>query len=157
MFRRFAAWALVAAAVGWGTAILAAPLVRGSRDGDLATRLAALTYVIGAFVCHQRPDRSFHLAGAQLPVCARCAALYWGGAIGVAVWLLRSRTGGSRAINRTLVRRAIFILSVPIAVTLGASAIGMWDADNAFRAISSAPVGVALGALLAAVVLGDLR
>jgi len=162
MICKLAAWALVAATVGWGTAIMAAPLVRGAPQDSLLPRMAGGTYLVGALVCHQRPERSFHVAGAQLPVCARCAALYWGGAIGLVGWLLvRSGGGNLRAagapIKRTLFARAIFILGVPIAVTLATSALGVWDPANTVRAISSAPFGVALGALLAAVILKDLR
>lgn len=60
-------------------------------------------------------------------------------------------------VRRTLFAPTIFILGLPIVVTLATSAVGLWDPANTFRAISSAPFGVALGALLAAVVLGDLR
>ena len=44
---------------------------------------AAGTYLIGGVVCHQRPERSFHLHGVQMPVCARCAGLYLGAGLGV--------------------------------------------------------------------------
>jgi uncharacterized membrane protein len=156
MVRTAVLWALIAVAIGWGAAILAAPLVRGPADRALAPRLAALTYVIGALVCHQRPERSFHLGGAQLPICARCAALYGGGAVGLIGWLL-VRTRISRDVTRRLFMRALLVSSVPIVVTLTTSAIGFWDPANAFRAISSAPFGIALGGLLSAVVLEDLR
>jgi uncharacterized membrane protein len=156
MVRTAILWVLIAVAIGWGTAILAAPLARESADQALTPRLAALTYVIGALVCHQRPERSFHLAGAQLPVCARCAALYGGGAVGLVGWLL-VRIRISRDVTRRLFMRALVVSSVPIVVTLATSAIGLWDPANAFRAIASAPFGIALGGLLAAVVLEDLR
>ena len=59
-------------------------------DGPVALsrgRLPVLTlavYQAGSLVCHQRPERSFHLAGVQLPVCARCFGLYLSGAVGLA-------------------------------------------------------------------------
>src|SRR4051812_3618485 len=43
--------------------------------------LAAGVYGVGHFVCHQLPARSFHLWGAQLPVCARCTGIYLGAAV----------------------------------------------------------------------------
>ena len=43
---------------------------------------AAVMYAAGSFICHQIPERSFHLDGIQLPVCARCFGLYGGGALG---------------------------------------------------------------------------
>lgn len=42
---------------------------------------AAAVYVVGSVLCHQLPERSFHLWGVQLPVCARCLGMYVGGAI----------------------------------------------------------------------------
>jgi uncharacterized membrane protein len=39
---------------------------------------ATWPYAFGALVCHQRPDRSFSLAGNQLPVCERCLAIELG-------------------------------------------------------------------------------
>lgn len=31
-----------------------------------------------SFICHQNPDRSFHLMGRALAVCARCTGVYFG-------------------------------------------------------------------------------
>ena len=48
----------------------------------LWTPLAALLYAGASLICHQLPERSFHLDGAQLPVCGRCFGLYAGGTLG---------------------------------------------------------------------------
>jgi hypothetical protein len=48
----------------------------------------ALTFAVygtGSVVCHQLPERSFHVWGAQMPVCARCAGIYLGAAIAALV------------------------------------------------------------------------
>lgn len=37
-------------------------------------------------VCHQSAERSFHWFGAPLAVCHRCAGLYLGFTLGVALW-----------------------------------------------------------------------
>jgi hypothetical protein len=42
---------------------------------------ALLVYTVGAVVCHQKPERSFHLWAAHMPVCARCTGIYLGAAI----------------------------------------------------------------------------
>ena len=51
--------------------------------------------LIGYSICHQIPERSFHLGGHQLPLCARCTGTYIGVALGfTAIALLRRwRTG----------------------------------------------------------------
>ena len=108
---------LTCAAVTWLTLVLAAPvaLSRG--------RVPALTmavYQAGAQVCHQRPERSFHLAGVQLPVCARCFGLYVAGAVGLVV--------ASRARQRGALARAARILlalaAIPTGVDLAARVAG---------------------------------
>lgn len=30
------------------------------------------------YICHRKPERSFHIKGYQFPVCARCTGLYLG-------------------------------------------------------------------------------
>ena len=80
-------------------ALVAAPLpeqlVRGVRP-----IAAAAVYAAGSLVCHQRPERSFHLAGAQLPVCARCLGLYVGGFVGAIAWVLMAGVGAVNPISR---------------------------------------------------------
>ena len=36
-----------------------------------------------AFMCHQRPDRSFFIKGRQLPLCARCTGILAGYIVGI--------------------------------------------------------------------------
>lgn len=36
-----------------------------------------------AIVCHQRPERSFWIFGAQMAICSRCLGIYLGAAVGL--------------------------------------------------------------------------
>lgn len=153
MFRAGPAWAtaLAVAVSVWSAAIWTAPAATPSGAGG-----AALVYLAGSFVCHQRPERSFHVAGAQLPVCARCASLYTGGALGMLGWML-ARARRRRPVDH---RRALWWLaaaSVPAVVSVSGSITGWWDGTNLLRAAMSMPFGVAVGAVVAAVVARDLR
>jgi uncharacterized membrane protein len=66
-------------AVVWVGALFLAPLIASRPSvGTVAYLASAGIYEVGSFICHQRPERSFHLWGAQLPVCARCAGIYVG-------------------------------------------------------------------------------
>jgi hypothetical protein len=79
--------ALTVVAVLWAAAIVAAPFA--ASHGRLVWMPVA-AYQIGALICHQRPERSFHVAGTQMPVCARCFGLYAAGAAGVLIaWSIR--------------------------------------------------------------------
>lgn len=117
------------------------------------SHLTAFVYVVGSIVCHQIPERSFHLAGVQFPVCARCTGLYVGGAFGVVLWILRR----NRRLGVHDARRALMVTAVPTLVTLATAALGWWDPANALRAVLAAPLGVAAGAVVTAGLTRNLR
>ena len=74
----------VAAAVAWAVLLIAAPFLASRAHASQASSLLILgVYGIGSLVCHQRPERSYHLWTAQMPVCARCAGIYAGAVVGV--------------------------------------------------------------------------
>lgn len=81
--------ALFAATLLWMGVLLAAPIVvaeGASRQSDrLSFRAAGAVYLFGRVICHQRPERSFHWHGVQLPVCARCFGLYAGAVVGAGI------------------------------------------------------------------------
>ena len=58
---------LLAGAALWCASILAAP----------ALSLTPI-YEFFSLICHQQPERSWFLMGQPLPVCIRCAAIYFG-------------------------------------------------------------------------------
>ena len=43
-----------------------------------------------AFMCHQRPDRSFFIKGKQLPLCARCTGILIGYILGIIIAIITS-------------------------------------------------------------------
>jgi len=56
----------------WCLTIISAP---GLQLGEI--------YSFFAMICHQNPERSWHIAGSPLPVCVRCASIYFGFLMGV--------------------------------------------------------------------------
>ena len=134
-------------AVAWAILILAAPWLGAAGSGGGAAWLSAGSYWFGSLVCHQRPERSFHLAGAQLPVCARCTGLYVAGALGVLVgwWGVLSR----RPIEFRSWRLPLVLAALPTMVTV---AVEWWwprATSDALRAAAAAPAGLVAGLLLA--------
>jgi len=118
-------------AIAWVALLLTAPL--------LAAPLAAPLYGIGATICHQLPERSFHLAGYQLPVCARCIGIYLGAAAALTL---------GRAWPRTLVAGS----AIPTAVEVLLESVGAWHPSNVMRMLAGVPLGAAAAALLIAAV-----
>jgi Predicted membrane protein (DUF2085) len=74
--------AFVAASVAWAALLVLTPWVASRpRASDAAAALVLAVYGMGSLVCHQLPARSYRLWSAQMPVCARCAGIYFGAAI----------------------------------------------------------------------------
>ncbi len=119
----------------WAATILVLPVARGSW-------LASVVYQGGRLICHQRPERSFHPAGVQMPVCARCTGLYLSGAAGaLAAWLRHRRDDAApRAARFVLVAAA-----VPMAVSVAGELSGLLPSSNVSRLLSALPLGAAAG------------
>jgi uncharacterized membrane protein len=121
--------------------------------------IVAFAYAVGSVICHQLPERSFFLDGRQLPVCARCTGLYVSGALGFLGWVSVKSTRGWQAIALTP-RAALAIVAgaaVPTAISYFTGVTGVWDGSNLTRAALAVPLGVAAGAVVAAVATKDLR
>jgi uncharacterized membrane protein len=93
---RFCASLLALLAAVGGALVVAGPLLAESGHPEGA----ALVRFFFAPVCHQIPERSFHLLGTPLPVCARCAGVCAGvllaflcAALGVRSRVAMRRTG----------------------------------------------------------------
>jgi uncharacterized membrane protein len=118
-----------------------------------------MAYAIGSVICHQRPKRSFFVAGHQLPVCARCTGLYVSAAVGLLSWWLlkASRRWQPFPIDSRSAVRLIAVAVVPTVVSLATGTLGWWDGSNVTRALLAIPLGLTAGAIVAAVSTKDLR
>lgn len=131
---------LTAGALAWVATILLAAL--GAAHG-MASPFVLLTYQAAGLVCHQRPDRSFHLAGVPLPVCARCFGLYAAAGFGaLAAWL-----GGTRAagLSSRTARVLLGVTAIPTALTVTAEWLGLIHHSSLVRALAALPLGAAAG------------
>lgn len=136
MHNRLAAGLTLGASV-WVAALLAAPYAISARNPVLVA-IASLVYQGAGMICHQRPERSFHLAGVQLPVCGRCFGLYVSGAVGAVVaWFV------SRRISTRDIRLALLVAAIPTALTVSLEFIGLIHPTNLVRAVSALPLGAA--------------
>jgi uncharacterized membrane protein len=125
---------LAVCAAAWIALLVAAPI--------LPVPIAAALYAAGSLICHQRPDRSFHLLSAQLPVCARCTGIYAGAALGVlgAVFFPRLR----RVAADTSARMLLAAGAALTALTLVVEWSGLSPLSNAARFAAGMPLGCAV-------------
>ncbi len=153
--RRLGAQLLLVAATLWAVAIVAAPrAAQVERVANAHPTLAAATglvYLTGSFVCHQRPERSFHAGRVQYPVCARCTGLYLAAPFGLLAALIWGRAADPRGYRRW--RLVLFAALMPTVVSIVLERLG-GPSDTVSRALAALPFGAAAGAFAETVVLG---
>ena len=137
--------ALALAALAWLALLIATPIG--------PTSLATLMYSVGAFICHQIPERSFHLGAFQIPVCARCLGIYTGFAVAACVHVLASSRGSIRWRLTPASARWVFAAgALPTAATLALEWSGVWRGSNIVRAIAGSALGIGVALVVMSVV-----
>ena len=92
-----------------GIALLVVAVILLAPPASLLGKCDAVGYAI----CHRIPERSFHLAGRQLPLCARCTGTYLGALVGFAtMWALGHRRASNLPPTRVIVLLVGFIASM---------------------------------------------
>ncbi len=135
--------AITLVATIWVVLVVTTPLGLARGRAPIVT-LAA--YQIGGLICHQRPERSFHIAGMQMPVCARCFGLYVSGAAGLLfAWISRLRVPGR--VTKLMMATA----AAPITITVALEMIGLISTTNLLRMSTGLPLGFAAGLLVVSV------
>jgi len=119
---------------GWVALLIAAPVLPGWAG--------AVVYGVGSLVCHQIPERSFHFAGFQLPVCARCLGIYLGAFAGAGAMWMRALAQSRVAIASATARRLALVTAIPTLLTLALEMAGIWSPSNVTRAVAGVPLGV---------------
>lgn len=126
---------LTGVALVWVALLVVSPFFPGE---------TGLAYAFAAGICHQRPERSFHLAGVALPVCARCFGLYASGAAGASVaWVLGRRRDAPASVAAT--RLVFAAAAAPTLATVAIEWLGLAHPTNVARALAAVPLGAAAG------------
>jgi uncharacterized membrane protein len=133
----------------WVAAIVVAPLAIASPVPAIA-RAAAVVYAAGGVVCHQRPERSFHIHGRQLVVCARCTGLYLSA---LAAGLL-ALVAGAASMTASRARASLGVAALPTAITVGLELAGTAYPSNVTRMLSALPLGAVSAWLVIATIFG---
>ena len=127
-------WAITATiALALVAMIVGAPILQSSGHPTLASTI----YKIFSFVCHQIPERSFHLAGHQFGVCSRCTGLYTGFAVAALIYPL------ARSLIRTDTprRRWLILAAVPLLIDFSLTYFGVWSNTHLTRFATGALLG----------------
>jgi hypothetical protein len=149
---------LLILSVLWSSALIAIPyLMSRARGNPPVLRSAGVVYLLGSLVCHQRPERSFHPWGIQVPVCARCEGIYLAAPFGIALLLAARRRGSPMLASRRLWQRVVLLACLPTILTLA------WEwttgdmTSGTVRAVAGGVLGATIAATVATVATGELR
>jgi uncharacterized membrane protein len=134
--------AVLAASVAFVAPIVLAPWLRSAGH----PWIAGVLYAGYSTTCHQLPDRSYWLLGSPLAVCSRCASIYAGVLLGLALAPAR----GLRAPMPR--RRSLLAAAAPASADFLLGWLGL--VENSF--LSRGLTGVALGAVSAFYILPGL-
>lgn len=106
-----------------------------------------LLWQIGYAICHQLPERSFFIAGYQLPVCARDTGTMLGFGTVLLFFLV-----GKRWRRSNLPDLAVLIVALAgfalFALDAGSSYLGLRESTNQLRLLSGLLMGFAIGTML---------
>ena len=119
--------------------LLALVIVAAIIGAPLAYRHGYRTFSTGiyetfSFVCHQIPERSFHLAGHKFAVCSRCTGLYSGFAFTALVYPLL------QSLRRTYTPRLfwLFLAALPLAIDFLLGYFNVWHNNHLSRFVTGA-------------------
>ena len=166
--------AFVTASIAWTLALPLTPyLATRAHASAFSAVLVFAVYSIGHLVCHQLPERSFHLWTAQLPVCARCTGIYVGAAAAGLVALVVSarlkpcptsyvgrgfsRAGGFSGAGGAMTTGAARVLLGTAATPTAATLVYEWTTGAVPSNIVRAAAGFWLGAAVAWLVVQATR
>jgi uncharacterized membrane protein len=97
IIRWFVPLAALAAFAGW--IYIAPPGILGKADA------------VGYAVCHRIDERSFHVAGRQLPLCARCSGTFTAAFVGLAFQAIISRKRSDMPLKKFYIPLALFFIA----------------------------------------------
>src|SRR5262245_2115960 len=159
--------AFIVVSIGWFVLIPLATFLAGrsSTNTTAGYGLAFMTYGIGGLVCHQRPERSFHLFGVQMPVCARCLGIYGGAATTAALLWLFAIARNEVSHHESAIswpgfgvaRNALLVSAIPIGITLAYEWTTGDTPANWIRAVSGLSLGAAVAWIVCTVESGHDR
>ena len=127
-------WAITATiALGLVALIIGAPLAQANGHASFALAI----YKSFSFVCHQIPERSFHLLGYKFAVCSRCTGIYSGLAVAALMY------PAARSLKQTETPHLVwlFLAAAPLAIDWLLGYFSIWQNNHASRFSTGALLG----------------
>lgn len=138
IFRRQAwkVWAIsLFVVVVWIGAIVLAP-VAAAND---FTNISAPVYKFFSYICHQMPERSFHIESHQFGVCSRCFGVYFGLLVGFLIYPYARKIDEIEPLPRFW----LFLAMIPIGIDWTLGVFGIWENTHLSRFVTGLILGAA--------------
>ena len=119
----------------WVLLIVAAPVAKANGFTSFSSPL----YHFFSFICHQLPERSFHVAGEQFGVCSRCFGVYFGLIAGFVIYPLWRNIADIEPLPRFW----LFASMIPIGVDWSLTVFEIWENNHFSRFVTGLILGVA--------------
>jgi uncharacterized membrane protein len=116
----------------WVLAIVAPPFLINS--GIAASPI----YTFFSYICHQIPERSFHVLEHQFAVCSRCFGVYFGLLAGIVTYPLWRPVDSIEPLPRFW----LFLSLIPVGIDWTLGVLGIWDNTHLSRFITGLILGV---------------
>ncbi|MBK6750655.1 MAG: DUF2085 domain-containing protein [Acidobacteria bacterium] len=130
------AWAVgLAVVLAFVLLIVAAPVAKANGLADFSTPL----YHFFSYICHQLPERTFHVAGEPFGVCSRCFGVYFGLFAGFVIYPLWRNIADIEPLPRFW----LFLSMIPIGIDWSLTVFGIWENNHVSRFVTGLILGAA--------------
>ncbi len=130
------AWAVgLAVVLAFVLLIIAAPVAKANGLSGLSSSL----YHFFSYICHQLPERTFHVAGEPFGVCSRCFGVYFGLVAGFVIYPLWRNIDEIEPLPRFW----LFVSMIPIGIDWSLTVFGIWENNHFSRFVTGLILGVA--------------
>jgi uncharacterized membrane protein len=119
----------------WVFAIVLAPLAKASGFESVS----APVYKFFSLICHQMPERSFHVENHQFAVCSRCFGVYFGLFFGFLIYPLLRKIDDIEPLARVW----LFLAMIPIGIDWSLGIFGIWENTHLSRFVTGLILGAA--------------
>ena len=119
----------------WVLLIVAAPVAKANGFTSFSSPL----YHFFSYICHQMPERSFHIAAEPFGVCSRCFGVYFGLVAGFVIYPFWQDISEIEPLPRFW----LFASMIPIGIDWSLTVFGIWENNHLSRFVTGLILGVA--------------
>lgn len=121
----------------WVFVILLAPIAEANNAASVSRPI----YTFFSFLCHQMPERSFHIENHAFAVCSRCFGVYFGLLFGFIIYPF------FRSLDEIepLPRIWLFLAIIPLAIDWSLGFFEIWENTHLSRFLTGLILGTACG------------